>query len=452
MSDQNTQLPSEGGLSRRQLLLGSAGGAALILGGNVTGAFAARKKKSAKTTRKATATTAAPKGLGTVSFGSNASDADPKAAYQAVINAFQTSSGASVKVNTVDHNSFQENINTYLQGSPDDVFTWFSGYRMQFFAAKGLAGDISDVWTKPGTADLSPALKAASTGVDGKQYFIPFYYYPWALFYRKSVFAEKGYKIPTTLDALFKLGDQMKKDGLTPISMADKDGWPGMGTFDYINMRLNGYQFHIDLMANKKAWDSKEVKDVFKTWKSLLPYYADGALGRTWQEGAKAVVDKKAGMYLLGAFVGQQFDGDSYADLDFFPFPEINSAYGRDSVEAPIDGFMMAAKPKNVAGAKAFLEYLATAPAQQTYLGKDPNNIAANGKADASKYNALQKKSLELIGGAKHISQFMDRDTRPDFASNVMIPAIQQFLKDGGSDIDGLTGDIAKKAKDIFAS
>ena len=29
-----------------------------------------------------------------------------------------------VTTNTVDHNTFQENINTYLQGQPDDVFTF----------------------------------------------------------------------------------------------------------------------------------------------------------------------------------------------------------------------------------------------------------------------------------------------------------------------------------------
>ena len=37
----------------------------------------------------------------------------------------------------------------------------------------------------------------------------------------------------------------MKTDGLTPIAFADKDGWPAMGTFDIINLRINGYDFHI---------------------------------------------------------------------------------------------------------------------------------------------------------------------------------------------------------------
>ena len=31
---------------------------------------------------------------------------------------------------------------------------------------------------------------------------MPTGYYPWAVFYRKSVFADKGYTIPTTWDEL----------------------------------------------------------------------------------------------------------------------------------------------------------------------------------------------------------------------------------------------------------
>jgi multiple sugar transport system substrate-binding protein len=79
----------------------------------------------------------------------------------------------------VAHNDFQEQINNYLQGKPDDVFTWFAGNRMNFFAQQGLAGDISDVWED---VDMSDAFKKASTGEDGKQYFIPVYNYPWAVF------------------------------------------------------------------------------------------------------------------------------------------------------------------------------------------------------------------------------------------------------------------------------
>jgi multiple sugar transport system substrate-binding protein len=386
------------------------------------------------------------KASGTASFGSNYSDPVPKKALQTVFDEFTTASGVKVDVNTVDHNTFQEQINNYLQGTPDDVFSWFAGYRMQFFAQRGLAGDISDVWEKIG-GNFSDAFKEAST-LDGKQYFVPFYNYPWAIFYRKSVWEKNGYEPAANLDDFKALLTKIKADGMTPIAFGDKDGWPAMGTFDYINMRTNGYDFHVSLMAGEEAWDGPEVKSVFETWAELLPFHAEGSLGRTWQDAAQTL-NKDSAMYLLGSFVGQQFEGEAFEDLDFFPFPEINSEHGQDAVEAPIDGFMMAKEPKNEAAAKALLEYLGGAPAQDTYLKSDANNVAANNEADSSGYNEIQKKAAELISSAGQISQFLDRDTRPDFASTVMIPALQQFIKTP-DDIDGLTKSIEEQKKTIF--
>jgi multiple sugar transport system substrate-binding protein len=150
--------------------------------------------------------------------------------------------------------------------------------------------------------------------------------------------------------------------------------------------------------------------------------------------------------------LGQQFTkGADQDDLDFFTFPEVDSTIGTTAVEAPIDGFMMAARPKNEAAAKKFLTYLATARAQGTYVTSDPTVVAASSTADTSGYTKLQKKAVEFVAGAKEISQFMDRDTRPDFASTVMIPAIQEFIKNP-NDIDGLTKSIESQKKSIFTT
>ncbi|MGW1143368.1 ABC transporter substrate-binding protein, partial [Streptomyces zhihengii] len=271
----------------------------------------------------------------TVTLGSNASDAVPKKAFADIYAAFKKQSGVTVDVNTKDHNTFQEQINSYLQGTPDDVFNWFAGYRMQFFASKKLASPIDDVWDKIGD-NFPDAMKSLSKGEDGKYYFVPLYTYPWAIFYRKSVFQQHGYDVPTTWDQFVALCKKMKKDGLVPIAFADKDAWPALGTFDQINFRTNGYDFHVDLMAGKASWTDAKVRAAFDHWAEILPYHQEGAVGRTWQDAAQSLVAKKSGMYLLGTFVGQQFTNEAdREDLDFFAFPEIDSAYGQDTVEAP---------------------------------------------------------------------------------------------------------------------
>lgn len=391
-------------------------------------------------------------GTGDITFGSNQSDAVPKAAYQKIIDGFVKESGSKVSINTVDHNTFQEQINSYLQGDPDDVFSWFSGYRMRFFADQGLAGDISSVWDTIGK-NFSESFKAAATASDGKQYFVPLSYYPWAVFYRKSVFEDKGYEVPTTLDQMTEISTDMLKEGLAPIAFGDKDGWPAMGTFDILNMRINGYDYHTKLLAGEDSWESDQVKEVFNTWTKLLPYHQKGGLGRDWQETAQGLLQKKSGMYLLGMFVSQQFQdaegGDALKDLDFFTFPEINPDYGTDSIDAPIDGFMMSAKTQNGGTAKKLLEYLGSADAEKINADADKGLVGPASNMDTSDYTDLQKKAAEVVGKAKNIAQFMDRDTRPDFASTVMIPSIQAFIKNP-KDINNILKDVEAQKKAIF--
>src|SRR6185503_4370682 len=383
---------------------------------------------------------------GSLTLGSNASDAVPKGVLAGITDTFTQQTGITVNINTVDHGTFQDQISSYLQGTPDDVFTWFSGFRMRFFAAQGLATDISDVWAKVG-GGYGEAFKVGSTGDDGKQYFIPVYNYPWAVFYRKSVFAEKGYTPPTTIDEFKTLAQKMQSDGLIPMAFGDSDGWPAMGTFDIINLRQNGYDFHVGLMAGTEKWTDAKTKAAFQTWQELLPFYQEGAAGRTWQDAAQALVQKKAGMYLLGMFVSQQFQEAGQADLDdldFFPYPNFGTEFDAEkALDAPIDGFMLSANSPTLAddidAAKAYLEYLAQPETQVAWVTQDPGNIAASKNADTSGYTPLQKKAAELIGGAQRITQFLDRDTNPNFAGpNGMQAFLLQFLQDPNQDIAAL--------------
>ncbi|MEU6171293.1 extracellular solute-binding protein [Streptantibioticus parmotrematis] len=433
-----TTATTGGALSRRSLLRGAALGVGAA-------AFAPLVTACGG---KGTPTGAAAK---TVTFGSNAAVPQPKGAYETLFAAAGKATGLTVKPNWVDHNTFQQNISTYLQGNPDDVFNWFAGERMQFFAGQGLVSNVDDVWSSIG-GNYTDAMKAQSKGADGHYYLVPFDYYPWAVFYSKSLWKSKGYQAPTTWDQYVALAKKMKGDGLIPIAFTDKDGWPAMGTFDYLNMRMNGFDFHIDLMRKGDKWNTPQVKAVFDQWRELIPYYSPGFLGLSWQDGAQQLLNGKAGMMVIGLDqIGTIFTGDKADDLAFFPFPEVNPAYGQQAVEAPIDGFMVSKSPKNQPGATKLLKYLGTAKAQQLWLGTNPADIATANGVDTAKYTAPQNAAVKLITSARNLSQFMDRDTRPDFADPVMLPAIQKFLNDPG-DIGSILSNVDKQAKSIWSS
>lgn len=440
--------PSEVGfaLSRRHFVVGGAaalGGAAFLTacGGDDDDDASSATTQPTEEPSGTTSPAEEPSGdLGTVTFGSNYSDPKDSEAIAASV----ATTGLDVSINTVDHNTYQENFNTYIQ-QPDDVVCWFAGYRMRAFATKGVVGDISDVWA--GLEGFSEGFKSASSGLDGKQYFVPFYFYPWGVHYRKSLFEEKGYEIPTTWDEFKALCDTMTADGITPLAGANDGRWPQMGMFDMLNLRINGYDFHVSLMGGQESWEDDKVKAVFAAWNEILPYYQPDANGRTWQDAANGLGDKSVGMYLLGTFITSNFDEtqqDIIDDIDFFLFPAINEEHGQDAIEAPIDGFMMAASPQNPEGAKALLGGLGAAAAIDAYIAVNPSVVAANDGANTASYNALQQKSAEAVGTAKYIAQFLDRDTDPDFAANVVGVAIADFLATPDN-IDAILADVEAK-------
>jgi multiple sugar transport system substrate-binding protein len=381
---------------------------------------------------------------GSISVGTNHSDPGEKTGMEAINAAFTAATGITVKMNTVDHGTFQDQITNYLGGTPDTAYTWFSGFRMKFFADQKLNIAIDDVWATV-KDNFTEGFGQSVVGNDSKVYGIPVDYYPWAVFYRKSVFADKGYAIPATWDDLKTLCTKMQTDGLTPIAFGDKDGWPAMGTFDILNLRLNGYQFHVDLMAGKEKWTDPKVTTVFQKWAEILPFHAKDYAGLTWQNAADTLVQKKSGMYLLGLFVSAQFAATKVQadldDLDFFPFPGLGTSFdAENALDAPIDTWELAAKSQNLSSetdtGKAYLEFWSKGSTQLLMFKNQPGLIPTAKDTDTSTYSALQKKAVEVVSKATRITQFLDRDTRSDFAgANGMQAFLQKFLANPSQDL-----------------
>ncbi len=379
---------------------------------------------------------------------SNAFDPVPQAAVAAMIEYCEEQTGVDVIVNTLNHEDYQNSFSQALQARPEDILMWFASARMRFFSDQGLFGSISDVWD--GIDNISEGFKVASSGADGEQYGVPFNTYPWVVIYRKSVFEENGWEVPTTIDEFKAIGDDALAKGIIPLAFGDVQGWPAMGTFDIINMRLNGYDFHIGLMAGEEKWTDPRVKAVFEEWRELVPYLQPGGTGREWQEAAQALFKKEAAMYFLGTFAGEQIGaaiGDSATpeevaaivdDTDFFAFPVFGTEFDAEmGIDAPIDNLVMAADPANPENAKAILACVATGPAQTIFALANPNLVAVADDADTSGYSAFQKKMSEIIGASGAIGQFLDRDTRPDFAGpQGMQGFLINFIDDPDQDLD----------------
>ena len=374
---------------------------------------------------------------GPVNFGVRTVDESPKAQAQAIIDAYVAKTGIEVTGNFTESNAFQNNLSQYLQGTPDDAFQWMAGYRMQFFADQGLLEDLTPVWDEIGD-QFSDSYKIASTGSDGKQYFLPQSWYPWGLHFRKSMMEEIGlaatdvYNWDDMLGALAEL----KAQGLIGLAAADKGGWEAMGTFDILNARINGYDFHVDLLAGREKWTDDRVKEVFRHWEMLLPYQNTNVLDLEWDGAMQLLLQKQAGFFMCGSWFGANFleqSQEDYDDLMIIPFPEINPDHGRDTIDAPLDGICVAKNGENLGGGRDFVQFAASMEGVQAQLDTGIPMTSANNGQDTSAFDAFQKQQLAVMDEAKYITQFLDRDTRPDFAGPIVGPAFQSWFKDPSS-------------------
>lgn len=359
----------------------------------------------------------APAGDKELVINSYMSDEAPKKAFQDVVDTFQAANpDIKVTVNTIAHEQFKTQLASWLtSNSAPDVVTWFAGYRMQAFAAKGLLEPIDTVF--PGgdiTKEFPAAFKVASSYQD-KVYFMPQSWYWWAMYYNKDVFAKYNLTPPSTWAEFEVVCETLKKNGVAPVAVGAKDTWTTGGWFDLLDSAVNGGAFHAELTGGKIAYTDPRVKKTFGILADMSKkgWFIDNATSLSWQESVKPLAEGTAGMYLMGQFIMDTVPAETKGSIDFFPFPiyEGNTEY---TVDTPTDGFMMPAKAKNKEAAKKFLAFLATKEQQEAFT-KPLGRLAAN--TMVAPPNDEAKRGLAMVQGASFAAQFYDRDAPEEMAS-----------------------------------
>ncbi|GAA3546867.1 ABC transporter substrate-binding protein [Streptomyces osmaniensis] len=383
--------------SRRRFLAGlGATGTAALLSGCVTSTSSSKSSSD-----------------GAVTLQSNLSAPQAKAAMEDLVAAYGKKGTGDVSLNTVAAETFRTQLPTYLtSANPPDVYTWYPGSVADAYAKKDLLLGLDDLWGSSELKGYSKALNSLCTSSSGKKVFVPATYYWWGMFYRKSNFAKWGVSEPKSWDDFLDLCDKLKSKGVAPIGLGagGNTAWVASAWFDYLDIRINGAQYHRELLAGKHRFDDPEVRKVFDRWQEVLPYFDPNGTAGAFQDATTALLNGRSGMMLIGTFFADAAPKDALDDIDFFRFPIIDPKVPL-AEEAPTDGYFASARTGRKDGVLDLLGYLATAEAQEIYIKGSSGTVLPCHPDAKDSGTPLVRKGRKHIEEAAEITQFFNRDS-----------------------------------------
>jgi len=365
---------------------------------------------------------------GTLKVTNNSSNVDNHKLWkETIIPTFEKENpDIKVEMTIYDHEAYKTQIRNFLPAEPPDVVNWFSGNRMKFFVNQGLFEDVSDVWDQNNLHNELAAARSTMT-VDGKQWGVPTTYYQWGFYYRKDIFAKYGLGEPRSMADLMNIFETLKKNGVTPIAIGTKYLWTAAGCFDFLNLRINGYDFHMALMDGEVSYEDQRLDRVFDVWGEIAKsgYYIDNHASYSWQEGMAPMINGDAAMYLLGNFIiPDLMRAGLEGKIGYFQFPVIDGSV-RTYEEAPTDSMHIPARAKNKKDARRFLAFLGRADIQKIIA--DASGMLSTNNQSPPPTDEFLKIGFKVLSESAGLAQFYDRDTPPEMAKEGM-KGFQEFM------------------------
>ncbi len=365
---------------------------------------------------------------------SDMSNPAPRAVMEGMVERFgEMHPDLNIELTVIDREAYKTQIRNFLQADPPDVANWYAGNRMLPYVEAGLFSDISDLWEEGGLTESLASTQASMTIGDGI-YGVPYTYYQWGVYYREDIFAELGIEAPSTWEEELANCQVIVDSGRACYTIGTKFLWTAGGWFDYLNMRTNGYDFHMALTNGEIEWTDQRVRDTFANWQTLVDMgaFLENHQSYSWQEALPFMVNGEAAAYLMGNFAVAPLREAGLSDdqLGFYQFPQINPDVEM-AEDAPTDTFHIPTGAQNVEAARAFLLFVVSAENQTLINGGDglgqlPVNAASSVDDDEFLNAGFEMLSQNSPGG---IAQFFDRDAPAEMAQ-VAMQGFQTFMVD----------------------
>ncbi|UQZ33610.1 ABC transporter substrate-binding protein [Paenibacillus sp. PK3_47] len=316
---------------------------------------------------------------------------------------------------------------------PDIGFTWAAGFMDPYVKGNKFAG-MDDLLQ----GELNGKFVAGTTeaySFDGKTYALPVELNIVPVYYNKEIFAKYGLQPPRTLGELKIIVRKLNENGVTPVTLGGKEGWPSSFWYMYLADRIGGPDLMDKAVANQDFTDPSLLEAARAVQELVnLNTFTKGYNGISNEEAKLQFISGESAMFATGTWelpdytttagVPQEFKDK----IGYFKFPAVAGGKGNvdDWVGGPGTGLFVSRNSAHPLEAKQFVSFFIRKWGEQSVV--DAGVIPATKVDTASiKLPQLFIDLLDELNKAHKVTLYLDTQMKPG-ASSTHINQVQALF------------------------
>ena len=202
-----------------------------------------------------------------------------------------------------------------------------------------------DDWTSVYDNVTQSQLQLGNKDGDDGHYILPIETQDISVEYNKTLFEQRGLKVPTTYDELVEVSKTLRDNGYAPLFFGGADGWQHVNLLLMCTSQISDTLFD-ECQNGEKAWTCDEMKQAMTNYKKLFDdgVMQDGSLSSTsYSDGTTLFLAGQAGMMLLGSWWAQEYTSEDVSDAvanwdyDYFYLPALEEGLSDSKAIGGVD-------------------------------------------------------------------------------------------------------------------
>ncbi|MFC4320466.1 extracellular solute-binding protein [Litchfieldia salsa] len=275
--------------------------------------------------------------------------------------------GVKVQLDILSNEQYKEKLKVLSASNelPDVGLTWAAGF-LEPYVNGNMFAPLNDVLD----AGLNESFISGTTeayAIDGTTYGLPLELNIAPIYYNKKIFADHNLEVPETYEEFKNVVKTLADNGVTPITVGNKDRWTGSMWYMYLADRFGGPETLTNAINRTGTFEDPALIQAAQEIQSLVDMnaFVKGFNGLSNDEAKGPFMNNQAAMYLMGSWelpnytTNEDVPQEFRDSIGFFKFPTVEGGKGdiNSFVGGPGVGLFVSENSKVKEEAKKFVTF-----------------------------------------------------------------------------------------------